>query len=181
MPATPWLSTPDCDPDAFRALVDRTTEPAEYSHATAVERNVPVYDAGRVRDRRAVQAELVHALTDGPGIVVFRGAFPGRAVVDRVSAVFDALIAEQRASGARTDLDSEGPAGRAAGRRRAATELFHGAGDDWREQAAARLPMGRLGRPEEIADFVVFPLSERSGVVTGSVIDWDRNVLGGLD
>ncbi len=37
------------------------------------------------------------------------------------------------------------------------------------------------GRPEEIADFVVFLLSERSGVVTGSVIDWDQNVLGGLD
>ncbi|MGX1134720.1 NAD(P)-dependent dehydrogenase (short-subunit alcohol dehydrogenase family) [Streptomyces glaucescens] len=63
----------------------------------------------------------------------------------------------------------------------ATQKAFHGAGDDWREQAAARLPMGRLGRPEEIADFVVFLLSERSGVVTGSVIDWDQNVLGGLD
>ncbi|CAL9376327.1 3-alpha-hydroxycholanate dehydrogenase (NADP(+)) [Streptomyces sp. enrichment culture] len=63
----------------------------------------------------------------------------------------------------------------------ATQRAFHGAGDDWREQAAARLPMGRLGRPEEIADFVVFLLSERSGVVTGSVIDWDQNVLGGLD
>ena len=58
---------------------------------------------------------------------------------------------------------------------------FHGAGDDWREVAAARLPMGKLGQPDEIADFVVFLLSERSGVVTGSVIDWDQNVLGGLD
>jgi hypothetical protein len=28
---------------------------------------------------------------------------------------------------------------------------------------------------------VVFLLSERSGVVTGSVIDWDQNVLGGHD
>ncbi|MFG3205621.1 SDR family oxidoreductase [Streptomyces sp. NPDC048192] len=63
----------------------------------------------------------------------------------------------------------------------ATQRAFHGAGDDWREQAAARLPMGRLGRPEEIADFVVFLLSDRSGVVTGSVIDWDQNVLGGLD
>jgi len=33
---------------------------------------------------------------------------------------------------------------------------------------------------DEIADFVVFLLSDRSGVVTGSVIDWDQNVLGGL-
>ncbi|MGW7823251.1 SDR family oxidoreductase [Streptomyces puniciscabiei] len=63
----------------------------------------------------------------------------------------------------------------------ATQRAFHGAGDDWREQAAARLPMGKLGQPDEIADFVVFLLSDRSGVVTGSVIDWDQNVLGGLD
>jgi NAD(P)-dependent dehydrogenase (short-subunit alcohol dehydrogenase family) len=58
---------------------------------------------------------------------------------------------------------------------------FHGAGDDWREQAAKTLPMGRLGQVDEIADFIVFLLSDRSGVVTGSVIDWDQNVLGGSD
>jgi NAD(P)-dependent dehydrogenase (short-subunit alcohol dehydrogenase family) len=58
---------------------------------------------------------------------------------------------------------------------------FHGAGDDWVERASAAVPMGKLGQPDEIADFVVFLLSERSGVVTGSVIDWDQNVLGGRD
>ncbi|MFF4508183.1 SDR family oxidoreductase [Streptomyces sp. NPDC001401] len=60
-------------------------------------------------------------------------------------------------------------------------KTFHDAADDWREEAAAKLPMGKLGQPDEIADFVVFLLSDRSGVVTGSVIDWDQNVLGGLD
>lgn len=63
----------------------------------------------------------------------------------------------------------------------ATQKAFHGAGDDWREEAAAKLPMGKLGQPDEIADFVVFLLSDRSGVVTGSVIDWDQNVLGALD
>ncbi|MGW2741456.1 SDR family oxidoreductase [Streptomyces sp. NPDC001450] len=63
----------------------------------------------------------------------------------------------------------------------ATQRAFHDAGDDWREQAAGRLPMGKLGQPDEIADFVVLLLSDRSGVVTGSVIDWDQNVLGGLD
>ncbi|MBG0564616.1 SDR family oxidoreductase [Actinoplanes aureus] len=58
---------------------------------------------------------------------------------------------------------------------------FHGAGDDWRERAGRTLPMGRLSRVDEIADFVVFLLSDRSGVVTGSVIDWDQHVPGGLD
>jgi NAD(P)-dependent dehydrogenase (short-subunit alcohol dehydrogenase family) len=58
---------------------------------------------------------------------------------------------------------------------------FHGAGDNWREEAARTLPMGRLGQPAEVADLVVLLLSDHSGVVTGSVIDWDQNVLGGLD
>jgi NAD(P)-dependent dehydrogenase (short-subunit alcohol dehydrogenase family) len=58
---------------------------------------------------------------------------------------------------------------------------FHGAGDDWREEAAKTQPMGKLGQVDEIADFVVFLLSDRSGVVTGSVIDWDQIVFGGLD
>jgi NAD(P)-dependent dehydrogenase (short-subunit alcohol dehydrogenase family) len=63
----------------------------------------------------------------------------------------------------------------------ATQRAFHGAGDDWREKAAASVPMGKLGQVDEIADFVVFLLSPRSGVVTGSVIDWDQDVVGGSD
>ncbi|MGW0758373.1 phytanoyl-CoA dioxygenase family protein [Streptomyces sp. NPDC002814] len=101
MSSTSWLTERDCDLDAFRALVERTTEAADYPHAAAVEQNVLMYDGDRLRDanRRDVQAELVRALTDGPGIVVFRRAFPDLDAVDRLTAVFDALIAEQRASG----------------------------------------------------------------------------------
>ncbi|MFF4359237.1 phytanoyl-CoA dioxygenase family protein [Streptomyces sp. NPDC001604] len=97
-----WLSEQDCDLDSFRALVERTADPADYPHAFAVERNVLLYDAERVgaaKDRRGLQEELVRALTDGPGVVVFRGAFPDHAVVDRVTEVFDALIREQYAAG----------------------------------------------------------------------------------
>jgi NAD(P)-dependent dehydrogenase (short-subunit alcohol dehydrogenase family) len=63
----------------------------------------------------------------------------------------------------------------------ATQRTFHDADDGWRAAAAARLPMGKLGQVDEIAEFVVLLLSPRSGVVTGSVIDWDQNVLGGLD
>jgi NAD(P)-dependent dehydrogenase (short-subunit alcohol dehydrogenase family) len=58
---------------------------------------------------------------------------------------------------------------------------FHDADDSWRERAARTLPMGKLGQVDEIADFVVFLLSDRSGVVTGSVLDWDQNVFGAHD
>ncbi|GGZ84388.1 phytanoyl-CoA dioxygenase family protein [Streptomyces rochei] len=94
------LSEQDCDLDAFRALVEQSTDPAAHPRATAVEHNVPLYDAGELRDDEGTAAELVHALADGPGIVVLKGAFPDASVVDRATAVFDALIEEQRASGA---------------------------------------------------------------------------------
>ena len=58
---------------------------------------------------------------------------------------------------------------------------FHQADDDWAAAAAKKLPMGKLGQPDEIAEIVVLLLSPRSGVVTGSVIDWDQIVIGGHD
>ncbi|WP_068249215.1 SDR family oxidoreductase [Janibacter corallicola] len=58
---------------------------------------------------------------------------------------------------------------------------FHDAGGDWVERARERLPMGTLGQVEQIADAVVLLISARSGVVTGSVIDWDQQVIGGQD
>ncbi|POX50155.1 phytanoyl-CoA dioxygenase [Streptomyces sp. Ru71] len=109
-PDRAWLSEQDCDLAAFRRLIERTTDPADLPHAAAVERNVPVYDAARLGTGREIQAEIVRVLADGPGIAVFRGAFPDPAVVDRLTAVFDALIAEQRASG-RTAGDHFAPPG----------------------------------------------------------------------
>ncbi|MFE2630958.1 phytanoyl-CoA dioxygenase family protein [Streptomyces sp. NPDC001651] len=97
-----WLSERDCDLADFRELVERSTDRAGYPYARAVEQGVLLYDSDRLRaadDPRDVRAELVRALADGPGIVVLEGAFPDPAVVDRLTAVFDALIAAQRAAG----------------------------------------------------------------------------------
>jgi NAD(P)-dependent dehydrogenase (short-subunit alcohol dehydrogenase family) len=58
---------------------------------------------------------------------------------------------------------------------------FHGAEDGWADRAAAHLPMGRLGQVEEVAHLAVLLLSERSGTVTGSVVDWDQTVPGAYD
>jgi NAD(P)-dependent dehydrogenase (short-subunit alcohol dehydrogenase family) len=58
---------------------------------------------------------------------------------------------------------------------------FHDADDTWLQKAAATQPMGQLGQVDDMAALVVLLLSDRSGVVTGSVIDWDQHVIGGLD
>jgi ectoine hydroxylase-related dioxygenase (phytanoyl-CoA dioxygenase family) len=100
------LRTADCDLDDFVALVGRTTDPADFPLAAEVVQNVLVYDADRLRDEVArpdgedvVSAELVRALTDGPGVVALRGAFTDTSVVDRATAAFDAMIADEKAAG----------------------------------------------------------------------------------
>jgi NAD(P)-dependent dehydrogenase (short-subunit alcohol dehydrogenase family) len=55
---------------------------------------------------------------------------------------------------------------------------FHGAGDDWLEKAEKGQPFGRLIKPAEAAEVVAFLVSERSGLMTGSIIDFDQNVIG---
>ena len=55
---------------------------------------------------------------------------------------------------------------------------FHDAPDDWLERAAGRLPFGRLLEPEEVARAIAFLASEESGMMTGSVVDFDQTVLG---
>lgn len=58
---------------------------------------------------------------------------------------------------------------------------FHDAGDDWRERAGERLPAGRLASPDDVSGLAVLLLSDASGVVTGSVVDWDQTVPGASD
>jgi ectoine hydroxylase-related dioxygenase (phytanoyl-CoA dioxygenase family) len=100
-----WLSREDCDLADFRALVEVPTQLADYPHADSTDRNVLIYgavlrellDSGA--DRRAVQAELVQALMDGPGIVVFKHAFTDTTVIDRATEAFNELIDDQKARG----------------------------------------------------------------------------------
>ncbi|REK71106.1 SDR family NAD(P)-dependent oxidoreductase [Aeromicrobium endophyticum] len=58
---------------------------------------------------------------------------------------------------------------------------FHDADDSWLAEASASQPMGRLGQVDDMAALAVLLLSNRSGVVTGSVIDWDQHVVGASD
>lgn len=55
---------------------------------------------------------------------------------------------------------------------------WHGAGDDWLARAEAAQPFGALVKPASVAGLVTWLLSDASGVMTGSVIDFDQNVAG---
>jgi NAD(P)-dependent dehydrogenase (short-subunit alcohol dehydrogenase family) len=58
---------------------------------------------------------------------------------------------------------------------------WHGAVDGWLESAEAGQPMGRLVKPNEVARAIAFLLSPESGLMTGSIIDFDQSVQGAGD
>jgi ectoine hydroxylase-related dioxygenase (phytanoyl-CoA dioxygenase family) len=95
------LRAADCRLEDLADVLVERTDPTDYPYASEVVDEVLVYDSARLRrgEPDAVAAELVHALSAGPGVVVFREAYPDRAVLDRATAAFEQLIAEQQAGG----------------------------------------------------------------------------------
>jgi NAD(P)-dependent dehydrogenase (short-subunit alcohol dehydrogenase family) len=57
----------------------------------------------------------------------------------------------------------------------------HGRDADWLAAAEAASPMGRLAKPDEIAELVVLMLSDRGGIMTGSLIEYAQDVPGASD
>jgi hypothetical protein len=100
-----WFDSASCSLEDFKAVVEEPVLLTDYAHAEAVESNVLIYGRGLHSllqdpgERAGIQAELIRALTRGPGIVVFKGAFPDTGVVDRATDAFNELIRAQKAAG----------------------------------------------------------------------------------
>ena len=60
-------------------------------------------------------------------------------------------------------------------------KTYHAAEDGWLEGAAKTKPFGRLLEPAEVARAVGYLASDESGMMTGSIIDFDQQVLGAGD
>jgi NAD(P)-dependent dehydrogenase (short-subunit alcohol dehydrogenase family) len=56
---------------------------------------------------------------------------------------------------------------------------YHSVGEDWLAAAEAAQPFGRLLKPIEVARAVAFMASDESGMMTGSIVDFDQSVIGG--
>jgi NAD(P)-dependent dehydrogenase (short-subunit alcohol dehydrogenase family) len=60
----------------------------------------------------------------------------------------------------------------------ATQKKWHGRSEGWLTEAEANMPFGSLVKPEHVAWQTSFLLGPASGVVTGSVIDFDQQVVG---
>ncbi|MFW0784126.1 phytanoyl-CoA dioxygenase family protein [Gordonia sp. CPCC 206044] len=93
-----------CDLADFVALIERGTDLADYPHASHSDRGVLFYDSAAVtattdEAREVLADELADALLNGPGIVVFTGAFDERHGLAEATALFGRIIADQHDAG----------------------------------------------------------------------------------
>ena len=101
-------SAASLDIEAFAALCERSVTTADYPSSREVTKRVVIYDADALREaavanRLAILSELHHVFRHGPGVLVVRGAYPDTAVIDRHSAVFEQILAQEAESGAAAD------------------------------------------------------------------------------
>jgi len=90
----------------LEALTARRLEHAEVPLATEVQKNVAVYDMGVLHaaladpgSRRDLMAEWAWVLGQGPGVLVLKAAYADTAPIDRATAVYEVIIAREKAAG----------------------------------------------------------------------------------
>lgn len=96
------------DIEAFAALCEQSVTTADYPSSREVTKRVVIYDADALREaavanRLAILSELHQVFRHGPGVLVVRSAYPDTAVIDRHSAVFEQILAQEAERGAAAD------------------------------------------------------------------------------
>ncbi len=92
-----------CDLGEFTALIDQATRSELVPYATAVEKNIPVYDMAKLRPaleddrtRRGIMAEWAKVLRSGAGVLALKGAYADTAVLDEATRIYESIIAEEK-------------------------------------------------------------------------------------
>jgi ectoine hydroxylase-related dioxygenase (phytanoyl-CoA dioxygenase family) len=98
-----WLTKDSGDFETFRQIVSQHADPAQTPQAVEIVRNIPIYDGASVdraatedAQRTALTQEWANVFANGAGIIVIRQGMADHAVIDRASAVFDTIIAEEK-------------------------------------------------------------------------------------
>ena len=164
------------------AITDRgtilDTSPELFEAMFAVNVKAPFFlmqDAARLMIRKKIQGTMVNILSMAahggpPHIIAYSGSKGALATLTK-SAGFSLAANRIRVNG--LDIGWMDTPGEDRIQR-----LYHDGGDNWLSKAEAKAPFGRLLKPKEVARAVAFLASEESGMMTGSVIDFDQQVSG---
>ena len=97
-----YFSQQDCSTEPFLSLISETLPLTDLNFASAVEKNIPIYDSRIVDDilrsssRQDLLAEWAYVLGERSGIVVLKQAMVDLEAVDEASEIFNDIIAEER-------------------------------------------------------------------------------------
>lgn len=148
----------DVTPETFRRVLDVNVLGSMLMAQEALRRWRRRGTAGRI-----VNVSSIAATLGAPGEYIHYAA--SKAAVEALTV---GLAKEVAASGIRVNAVAPGTA---------FTDIHAAAGEpDRPARVASRVPMGRIGQPEEIAEAVLWLLSSRASYVTGAVV----RVAGGL-
>jgi NAD(P)-dependent dehydrogenase (short-subunit alcohol dehydrogenase family) len=164
------------------AITDRgtliDTSPELYDRMFAVNVRAPFFlmqDAAKIMIRERIEGAIVNILSMSahggqPFIIAYCGS-KGALLTLTKNAAFSLLRNRIRVNGLTIGwMDTPGE--------HRIQKLYHDAADDWLAKAEAEAPAGRLLKPEEVARAVAYLASDESGLMTGSIIDFDQQVLG---
>ena len=99
---TNWYTEQSGTVADLQTLIQQHTQAVDYPQSAEIKNNVPFYDGATLGDhnQKALMAEWVNVLRNGPGIIAIKSAFTDTAIIDRATAVFETLIAKEKAAGA---------------------------------------------------------------------------------
>ncbi len=167
------------------ALTDRgtilDTSPELFDRMFAVNVRAPFFliqDAAKLMRRQRVAGSIVNIQSisahGGQSFITAYCASKGALAILTKNAAFSLMPDHIRVNGLNIGwMDSPGE--------HRIQAAFHGAKPDWLAEAEAKQPFGRLVKPDEVARTVAFLASDESGLMTGSVIDFDQQVIGAGD
>ncbi|WP_294223961.1 phytanoyl-CoA dioxygenase family protein [uncultured Shimia sp.] len=99
---TGYYDPQKCNVRDFAACIDQVTRTENVPLATTIEKNIPVYDSGKLQSalegegRRTVMAEWARVLRSGAGIVVLEGAYRDTRVLDEATEIYGGIIEREK-------------------------------------------------------------------------------------
>jgi NAD(P)-dependent dehydrogenase (short-subunit alcohol dehydrogenase family) len=167
------------------AITDRgtilDTTPELFDSMFAVNVRAPFFlmqDAARAMIKKNIEGAMVNILSMSshggqPFIIAYSGSKGALATLTKNTA-FSLMRNRIRVNGLNIGwMDTPGE--------QRIQKLYHGAPDDWLNKAEAKMPFGRLLKTSEVARTVAYICSDESGMMTGSIIDFDQQVLGSAE
>jgi len=167
------------------ALTDRgtilSTDPALFDRMFAINVRAPFFlmqDAVRIMLRERIEGAIVNVLSmsqhGGQSMLTAYSASKSALGTVTKSAAFALLPHRIRVNGLNIGwMDTPGED--------AIQKRAHDAPEGWLRDAEAGRPFGRLLKPAEVAGMIAFLCSAESGLMTGSLVDFDQTVHGCWD